>query len=144
MASQNNFVPSHLGRTICYSPGILEWSHYEVCLQMHHEKSRISFCSFVAIFAFILLIDHQQQYQHMFYSILKFSLSTSFAKKCFDLSQTYANINLFENKRYDISQENTHYQLVPSLLAFPRNKRSRKAVSFYYHCFDSPFSFFDI
>ena len=35
--SQNNFLTSHLCRMICYSPGIIEWSHYELCLQTYHE-----------------------------------------------------------------------------------------------------------
>lgn len=35
--SQNNFLTSHLCRMICYSPGNLEWSYYELCLQTYHE-----------------------------------------------------------------------------------------------------------
>ena len=42
VSTQNNFVASHLCWTICYSPGILEWSCYKVCSQMHHEQSQIS------------------------------------------------------------------------------------------------------
>ena len=34
---QNNFLTSHLCQMICYSPGILEWSRYELCLQTYHE-----------------------------------------------------------------------------------------------------------
>ena len=34
---QNNFLTSYLCQMICYSPCILEWSHYELCLQMYHE-----------------------------------------------------------------------------------------------------------
>ena len=45
----------------------------------------------------------------------------------------------FEIKRYDISWENTHCRLIPSLLAFSCWKKS---MPFYYHRFDSPFSFF--
>lgn len=41
--SQNNFLASHLCRMICYSPGILEWSHYELCLQTYHEQSHLFF-----------------------------------------------------------------------------------------------------
>ena len=33
--SQNNFLTSHLSRMICYSPGILEWSQCELCLQTY-------------------------------------------------------------------------------------------------------------
>ena len=34
---QNNFLTSYLCQMICYSPCILEWSRYELCLQMYHE-----------------------------------------------------------------------------------------------------------
>lgn len=34
---QNNFLTSYLCQMICYSPCILEWSHYQLCLQMYHE-----------------------------------------------------------------------------------------------------------
>ena len=103
--SQNNFIASHSHQTICYSPGtaVFEWSHYEVCLQMHHEKSRIFFCSFVAISAFILSINHRR-YRH--YSILKFFCQQVSQKQCVDLSQTYANIKRFEiNQSLNQSRE---------------------------------------
>ena len=41
--SQNNFLTSHLCQMICYSPGILEWSHYELCLQTYHEQPQLFF-----------------------------------------------------------------------------------------------------
>ena len=34
---QNNFLTSYLCQMICYSPCILEWSRYELCLQTYHE-----------------------------------------------------------------------------------------------------------
>lgn len=34
---QNNFLTSYLCQMICYSPCILEWSLYELCLQTYHE-----------------------------------------------------------------------------------------------------------
>ena len=33
----NNFLTSYLCQMICYSPCILEWSRYELCLQTYHE-----------------------------------------------------------------------------------------------------------
>ena len=34
---QNNFLTSYLCQMICYSPCILEWSRYELCVQTYHE-----------------------------------------------------------------------------------------------------------
>lgn len=34
---QNNFLTSYLCQMICYSPCLLEWSRYELCLQTYHE-----------------------------------------------------------------------------------------------------------
>ena len=34
---QNNFLTSYLCQMICYSPCILEWSFYKLCLQTYHE-----------------------------------------------------------------------------------------------------------
>ena len=34
---QNNFLTSYLCQMICYSPCILEWFRYELCLQTYHE-----------------------------------------------------------------------------------------------------------
>ena len=34
---QNNFLTSYLCQMICYSPCILEWSRYELCLETYHE-----------------------------------------------------------------------------------------------------------
>ena len=34
---KNNFLTSYLCQMICYSPCILEWFRYELCLQTYHE-----------------------------------------------------------------------------------------------------------
>lgn len=44
---QNNFLTSYLCQMICYSPCILEWSRYELCLQTYHEYSQFFFCPYL-------------------------------------------------------------------------------------------------
>ena len=44
---QNNFFTSYLCQMICYSPCILEWSRYELCLETYHEQSQFFFCPYL-------------------------------------------------------------------------------------------------
>ena len=64
--SQNHFIAGHLCRTICYSPATSR-----TLRSLFTNVSYTNLWSIVAIFAFILSIDYRQ-YQHTFYSILKF------------------------------------------------------------------------
>ena len=72
--SQNYFIAGHLCWTICYSPATSR-----TLRSLFTNVSYTNLWSIVAIFAFILSIDYRQ-YQHTFYSILKFFFATSFPK----------------------------------------------------------------